>query len=142
MVVFFQDINHYNDLKREHWYDWASQLEYMIGYGYQNIQDTVVVAIWSTIFALLFCSVFWAIQSIDREFSWRDFFGYTRKRFIGVWLGNLFLCTLFMVMPWYLLLPLFFIIPFFFVNAAAMGLDQDGFGLRFKKGFKYSSSKF
>ena len=142
VVVILQDVNHYELQNREYWYDWQGQLEFIIGYGFRNAQDYVVFGIWTFIFALMFTSIFWSVQTVNEEFSWKSFFQYFKQRFLGIWLGNIFLCLIVLVTPWYLLLPLFFILPFFYLNAASTGLSDDNFGKRFKRGFKYSSQHY
>jgi len=142
IVVFLQDLNHYLLLGNQYWYDWASQLEFMMGYGFLNTQDYIIFCIWTLIFALLFASVFWSVKTVGEVFSWKSFFRYLKNRFIGIWLGNLCLCLIVLIMPWYFLIPLFFVLPFFYLNAASMGLDEGKFGIRFKRGFRYGKQHY
>ncbi len=142
-VVFWQDINHYDLQQTEYWYDWASQLEFMMGYCFINGQDFIVFGIWTFIFAMLFTSVFWSVKTMHEEqFSWRSFFKYMKKRFLSIWLGNFFLCFLVLALPWYFLLLGLAVFPLFYLNAATMGLDDEKFYVRFNRGFKYSSKQY
>lgn len=140
-VVFFQDINHYELQKTEHWYDWASQLSFMMGYCFINGQDFIVFGVWTFIFAMIFTSVFWSVYTIGEAFSWKSFFSYLKKRFFLIWLGNLFLCLIVLVLPYYLLIPVVFLLPFFYLNAATMGLSPLKKG-KYGLGFKYSSKHY
>lgn len=144
-MVFLQDINHYEAQQTEFWYDWLWQLEYMIGYGFKNMQDFFMCIGWTFIFTLLFCATFWSIKSGDEAFSWKSYFQYVRKRGLGIWLANLLLAAVCIIM---FLIPIDFVVltfilaatvvPFFFLNSAAVGLDNESFGKRYGRGFKYS----
>jgi uncharacterized membrane protein SpoIIM required for sporulation len=149
IILVFQNINHYDAQQTQYWYDWAAQLEFMIGYGCYNLeeniinwQDCVVAGIWTFIFAFVFSSVFWSVKTLNQEFSWSSFFSYLRERFFGIWLANIFLCLTVFILPWYLLLPALGVLPFFFINAASAGLGDGSFGERFKRGFKYSKQHY
>lgn len=143
LVVIMQDVNHYSELQKQFWYDWASQLEFMIGYGFQNLQDWIVLGSWTIIFTLIFASVLWSVRTTYEAFSWKSFFEFLGKRGLGIWVANSFLMLCVLFLPWYLLLPaMFFPIPFFFLNAASAGLDDESFGTRFKRGFKYSKQHY
>lgn len=141
-LVILQDINHYNLQKTEYWYDWSSQLEFMIGYGFRNIQDYIVFGIWTLVFTLIFSSVFWSVRTIGETFTWRSFFGYLKSHFIGIWIGNLILMLIVLVLPWYLLLFAIFLIPIFYLIAASFGLSEGTYGQKFKQGFKYSKQHY
>jgi len=142
VLVVLQNSNHYDLQKTQYWYDWASQLEFMIGYCFINGQDYLIFTIWTFVFALIFSTVFWAMQSTDEEFSWKQFFNYLKKRFFGIWLANLFFALSCLLLPWYFLLFAIFLLPFFFLNAAAMGISNGKFKERFRKGFRYSKQHY
>lgn len=142
IVVGLQDINHYDAQQSQYWYDWAAQLEFMVGYGFTNLQDIIVAFSWTFIFALIFTAVLWSIRTYKDAFSWKNFFKYTRKKFVGIWVANLFLFTIVLISPWYFLLFFLFIIPFFYLNGVGMGLDDEPFGTRFKRGFKYGKQHY
>ncbi|MFT5780205.1 MAG: putative membrane protein SpoIIM required for sporulation, partial [Crocinitomicaceae bacterium] len=125
LVVFFQDMSHWELQQRQHWYDWAAQLELMIGYGYHNVLDIFMVLAWTVIFALIFTSVLWSVKTAQEPFSWRSFFQFARKRILGIWLANSFLMLIIVILPWWGLLLAIFVIPFVFLNAAAAGLDDE-----------------
>ncbi len=141
-VVFLQDINHYNLQLTEYYFDWASQLEFMIGYGFRNTQDFIVFGIWTFIFALIFTSVFWSVYTVGQTFSWRSFFSYAKMRFFPIWLGNLFLCVIVLSLPYYFLIFAVFLIPFFYLNASTMALSDLKTGKKYRLGFKYSQQHY
>lgn len=141
-VVFLQDVNHYDLQMTEYYYDWASQLEFMIGYGFRNTQDFIVFGVWTFIFALIFTSVFWSVYTIGEPFSWRSFFSYAKKRFFPIWLGNLFLCVIVLSLPFYFLIFALFLLPFFYLNASTMALSDLRTGKKYRLGFKYSQQHY
>ncbi len=141
-LVTMQDIQHYDLQQTEYWYDWSAQLELMMGYCFFSVQDYIVFGLWTVVIALMFSSVFWSIKSRSEAFSWRSYFTYMKKRFLGIWLGNFILCVSVLILPWYLLLVYLFIVPFFYLNAASMGLDDSKFGQRFGKGFRFSTKHY
>ena len=142
VIVAFQNLHSPIFQQSEHWYDWASQLKFMIGYRFVDMQDYIVFAIWSFIFALIFSTVFWGVRTSEEAFSWSSFFQFQWKKLFGIWLANLFLFFSVLLLPWYLLLFAVFLLPFFYLNAAAMALDDDTFKGRFRKGFRYGKQHY
>jgi len=141
-AVWLQDINHYDLQQKQYWYDWSAQLELMIGYGYHNLQDVFMVVVWTFIFALMLTAVLWSVNTIGEEFSWKSFFAFVGKRLLGIWLANIFLMLLIMTLPSWGLMLAVSVMPFFMLNGAAAGLDDEKFGVRFKRGFKYSAQHY
>ncbi len=142
VLVIFQDINHAKHLQTQYWFDWSSQLKFMMGYGFYNFQDVIVFIAWSFVFALIFVGIFWSVKTVEIKFSWTSFFLYFKKNIFGVWFGNLFMLLIVTLLPWYFLLPSIFILPFLYLNAATMGLDQGSFLKKVKKGFKFSKHHY
>lgn len=142
-VVALQNINHYDLQQTEYWFDWASQLEFMMGYGYRNLQDYIVAVGWTIIFTMMIASVLWSIHAADEKFSWSAYFRYLGKRGPGIWLAMSFLFLIVFTLPYYfLLVTIIFPMPFFFLNGVTVGLDKERFGIRFKRGFKYSKQHY
>jgi len=142
VVVCLQNINHYDLQQTEYWYDWAAQLAFIMGYGFRNVQDYMVCVAWIFIFALMLTGILWSVASIGEPFSWTSFFQYFKQKYLSIWFGNLFLALIVLALPWYLLLFAVFLLPFFYLNGATMGLDNETFGTRFKRGFKYSKQHY
>lgn len=144
-LVLLQDINHYDLQQTEYWFDWASQLEFMIGYGFRNLQDYVIAGCWTVVFTLIVSSVLWSVKTPDEPFSWKSFFRYLGQRGAGIWLAGSFLglMTMFcMMMPWWVTIFVLPLMPFFYLNVAAAGLDNEKYGKRFSRGFKYSKQHY
>ena len=141
-LIYLQDSNRYSELMFQYWYDWSSQLSIMIGYDFHSLQDILVCIGWTFIVAVIFSAVFWSMKTGDEPFSWQRYFQYCKKRFLPIWLGNLFVVAIVFCLPWYLLSWLFVLIPFFYLIGATMGLDDASFAKRFKKGFTFSKNHF
>ena len=141
-LVVLQDMNHIEMLGQEHWYDWQTQFELMMGYGYRNITDLIVLGSWSVVFTLLIASVFWSIRTNDQVFSWKSYFSYLAKRGLGIWFANFFILIFAFTLPWWGILLSFFLLPLFFLLSASVGLDEGKFGFRLKRGFKFSSQHY
>lgn len=141
-LTVWQNMNHYEFQKTQHWYDWAAQLSVMMGYRYTNLQDIIVLASWTILYAIMMTAVFWCVQNLQAKFSWSSFFQYAGKRFIGIWLANLFLCVFVLASPWQLLLPGMFLIPVFYLVAASAALGEGSLGSRISRGFKFSGGHY
>jgi uncharacterized membrane protein SpoIIM required for sporulation len=141
-LVAFQDMSHLEMQQQEHWYDWRTQFELMMGYGYRNPSDLVAILGWTIVFTLICASVFWSIRTMKEVFSWKSFFSYVARRGLGIWLANFFILIIAFTLPWWGILLCFFLIPLFFLVSATVGLDDGKFGFRMGRGFKFSSRQY
>ena len=152
LVVFWQDMTHYELQQTEYWYDWWAQFEFMMGFCFINGQDYLVFGIWTFIMAFIFTSVFWCVHTYKEEFAWASFFGYLRKRYFSIWLGSLGLgalmfCILWLSsttpeITWLIVLVSLFLFPLVYVGPAANALSDQAAGKRFGIGFKYSAQHY
>jgi len=141
-LVAFQDYRHYDLQQTEYWYDWATQMSFMMGYCFIDSYDYLVAFGWTLIIAFIFASVFWNVKNVYEPFNWKSFFNYCKKRLLGIWLANILLVVVVFALPWQFLLIAFFALPFVYLNAATMGLGDMPFGKRLGKGFKYSTKNY
>lgn len=137
-LIAFQGYNHYDQQQTEYWFDWASQLQLMLGYGFENWGDYAVAFGWTIVFTFIYTAVYWTISSKDEPFSWKSFWSFTGKKFFGVWLANLLLTAIVFVSHWGWMFFWIFIIPFLLLNPAVAALDQGSVGKLWSKGFKVS----
>ena len=142
VLTGWQDFNHYEFQKTQHWYDWASQLSVMMGYRYTNLQDFIVLFSWTILFAIMMTAVFWCVKDLEAKFSWKSFFHYAGRRFLGIWLANIFLVAFVLGSPWQLLLPGMFLIPVFYLVAASAALGEGKLGTLIRRGFKFSAGHY
>lgn len=141
-LIIVQLINHYDDQQTQYWYDWVSQLSFMMGYSFHNIQDVIVLFVWFLNINFLFTGVYWAVKTYKEKFSWRSFGAFLKERIFIILLANSFLILLTLVLPWYLLILVYFFMPFFYLNGATVALDDKGRKGRFGRGFKYSKQHY
>lgn len=141
-IVVVQDINHFEEMKTGHWYDWLSQFEYMMGFGFTNLLDGLAVAAWTVVFTLLFGAIFWSAQTIDQPFSWKSYFDFMRTKFVLIWLGNTFLCATFFILQDYFLAMAILTIPFYYLVAATLVFDSGTIGKKIKKGFNFGKNHY
>lgn len=141
-LIAFQDYRHYDLQTTEYWYDWSTQLSFMMGYCFIDGIDFAVAGAWSLVFAFLFASVFWNVKNLYEPFSWKSFWSYCRKRLLSIWMANLLITVVVFALPWYLLLLALALIPLFYLNAATAGLSDLPLGKRLSKGFKYSAKNY
>jgi len=104
--------------------------------------DLVAIGGWTIVFALIVSAVLWSVRTLGEPFSWKSFFQFTAKKGPGIWLANFFILLFAFTLPYWALLLSFFLIPLFLLNSAAVGLDDDKFGTRLKRGFKYSTQHY
>jgi len=142
LLIGIQNFRHYDLQLTEYWYDWSSQLSFMFGWCFIDGFDFLVAFVWTFCIAFLFASVFWSVKNHDKPFEWRSFWKYLGKRFVGIWLANIFLALVVFATPGWLNLLTFFVLPFLYLNAASMGLSDGSFGSRFGKGWTYSAKNY
>lgn len=140
-VVWMQDIYHEPSLLVEHWYDWHIHVGIMFGFSFTLATDFIAIFLWSIIIAIYFCGIFWYIKPSDNGDE-RGMLAFFKKRFLSVWLANMFLFCTVLISPWYILLLAFFLLPFFLPIAAVAAYDEVGFGKRWKKGLSFGSKKY
>lgn len=142
VLVVLQDINHAEEMKSEHWYDWLSQFEYMMGFGFTNLQDGLVVVGWTIIFTLFFGAIYWSVQTVEEPFEWRSYFTFMKKRFFILWCGNTLLYITFFLLPGILLGFSIFIIPIYYLVGSTVIFSNEPFGKRLKKGFRFGRNNY
>lgn len=137
-LIAFQGYNHYGQQQTEYWFDWASQLQFMMGYGFENGGDYAVALGWTLVFTFIYTAVYWTMSAREEPFNWKSFWTFAGKRFLGVWLANLLLTTIVFVSHWGWMFFWIFIIPFLFLNPAVSALDKGSIGKLWSKGFLVS----
>lgn len=138
ILIAYQGYNHYDQQQTEYWFDWASQMQLMMGYGFENLGDFIVVFGWTIVFTFIFAAVYWTMRTMDDPFEWRSFWKYVGKRFFGIWLSNLIITTILFTAHWGWMFLWIFIFPFLILNPAVSGLDEGKVGRLWSKGFGVS----
>lgn len=140
ILTYFQNQIHLDLMSTNHWFDWAKQLEIMIGFDYGKPQEILINFLWLIIVSMLFISVSFSFKIKDEAFSWKAFFPFLFKKLPMVVLGNILLFYAISYTPWYWYFLVLFLIPFFYLNGAVAGLfsSKNLFGL----GWKYSKRSY
>lgn len=142
VMVVLQDNYHYDQLTQQGWYDWATQLEVMMGFGMHGWQDVLVMLGWSYVFTVLMLSVFYGFKHQDKKLHLGTALSYIFKKLFGTWLVMLFVYILFFVTPWYWMFLIVFLLPLFWINGASFALGSGSVGSRLKEGFSYSARSY
>lgn len=144
-IIVWQAFNHYDLQQTEYWYDWAAQLEFLMGFRFVIWQDFIVLIIWTFLFTIIQASVTWSFETMNQPFSWRSFFQYLRERGLQIWVSNRFIFLLMLIIvwvPWFLAFLICFTIPFFAMNGVSAGLGKQTFAERFRRGFRYGTRQY
>jgi len=145
VIIIFQMFNHYDLQRTEYWYDWVSQLEFIMGYCFINWQDYAVFGIWTMLLTFFFTSIYWCISSVKKDFNWKSLFSFQKEKFVSIWFASVLfgLCVLgCLTLPWFFVILIPFIAPFFFLNGALMAFDSGNLKTRLSKGFKFSKRQY
>ncbi|MBI1837834.1 MAG: stage II sporulation protein M [Flavobacteriia bacterium] len=142
LLIYLQDINHYQEMKTEYWYDWVCQLKIIFGYGYKNTQDLVVLFIWTFVFAFVNTTIYWSFYTQNESFSWKSFFQFSKKKYISIWLGSVLIFIALLVSPWYVMILAILFISFFALLSPTLVFDNASLKNRIKKGFSFSKNHF
>lgn len=142
LLAALQNSVYAEEMLTEHWFDWSKKLEIMTGYGFHQLQDVFVIAVWSVLFSGLFLSVIYAFKTMDEEFSWRGLFSECKRSFFRVWIGNLALFAAIVALPWYFLLLGIALLPFLLLNGVVGGFSETSFGKSYRKGWSFSAKSY
>lgn len=139
MLLYLQVMNHYEDLQMQYYFDWASQLSFMLGYSFQNQLDVLILFAWSWVTLYILMCVFYSMIECSDYSSYSSFWQFLRKRALGTYLFLALLFGVSFLLPWYVLVFVFFLIPFLFTQTSQMALDDQPFKTRLKKAFKFNN---
>jgi uncharacterized membrane protein SpoIIM required for sporulation len=134
ILNYFQNQIHLDLMLTNHWFDWAKQLEIMMGFGYGQAQEIFINFLWLIILSFMFIAVSFSFKIKDEEFIWKDFFKFLLKKTPQVVLGNLILFYLLSITPWYWYFLILFLIPLVYLNGAVAGIlsKPNSFSLAWK----------
>lgn len=142
LLAMFQNTIYADEMLTEHWFDWSKQLEIMTGLGFHQVQDVIVMIVWSVLFSSLFISVIYAFKSLNLDFTWRGMMSEFKRSFFRVWFGNLCLFVAIVALPWYFLLLGIAVLPFLLLNGVVAGFSEASFGQSFRKGWSFSAKSY
>lgn len=140
VLIYFRDFLFPNDQEYVYYFDWVSQLEFIVGFGFRNAFDFISFFIWTILFSLIQASVINVYSNLNE--SVEQFKDFLKKRFIAIYLVNLIPCLLLFTLPWYISLPLLILFPLFLLVLPSVSLGLHSWRTNVKNGFKYSSSSY
>ncbi|TNE55814.1 MAG: stage II sporulation protein M [Bacteroidetes bacterium] len=141
-LIYFQDQLHAEMMETNYWFDWAKQLEIMIGFGFESDQDYLINGLWSVLFSLMIISVSYVFKNGQQVIRWKEFFLFAAKKLPLVWVGSLLLFFTISLIPWQWYFVLIFVIPFFYLNGVTASAVEEKAGRRFSLGWKYSAQSY
>jgi heme exporter protein D len=99
------------DLFLTYWFDWAGQLEFMLGYGFYHWVDYVISSVWLLLFTLICIKV--CHQIIRQQANEVDFLTFLKAKFFIAFLSTFLTLFPIFLLPWNYLIIYFFVFPFF-----------------------------
>ena len=139
-IVFIRDYLIPQDLQYVYYFDWASHMEFIFGYGFHGIIDGILVLFWLILITLIHASVihFFYNMTLDKI----SFNQFLKKKFLLLFIANIAICAILFFLPWYFLLPALLITPYFQLIMPSFGLNKNGWRSDLSTGFKFSASSF
>jgi hypothetical protein len=139
-LIFVRDYLFPDDQYYVYYFDWASQLDFIIGFGFRTKYDFISFSFWLFLLTLIHASVLHVFYcQIETPVS---LFQYVKKRFLALFLANLILCSIVLLLPWYILLPAILVIPFIQLILPACALGNDKLFSNIKIGLKFGKSNY
>lgn len=139
-LIFLRDYLFPEDQNYVYFFDWASQLDFIFGFGFRTKYDFLSFSCWLVLLTLIHSSVLHVFYNLTETPV--SLIQYLKKRFVGLFLSNLLLSAIVFLLPWYLLLPAILIIPFLQLILPSTGLGREKLLSNIKIGFKFSASNY
>ena len=139
-LIYFRDLLFPSDQDFVYYFDWLSQLGFILGFGFRNGYDYLSCFLWTFLFSLIQASVLHVYHNLsETPISFWSFF---RKRITPIYLINLIPFFILFILPWYVLLPLLVLFPLFQLVIPSVSLGIENWKHNMKKGFRYSVSSY
>jgi hypothetical protein len=140
LIVSIRNYLSPEDLYLMYWFDWAGQLEFILGYGFYFWFDYILVSIWLILFALVTCKVLHHIgnnRNLNQTFS-----AFLKSNFLKIVFNITLLLAPVFLLPWNYLILYFFILPFlqFLIPSTIFG--NETMKTKISKGLKYATSNY
>lgn len=140
VLIYFRDFLFPNDQEFVYYFDWVSQLEFIVGFGFKNNFDFISFFTWTILFSLIQASVLHLFTNLnDSVVTFKEFL---KKRFLVMYLVNLIPCLLLFLLPWYTSLPLLVLFPLFQLVLPSVSFESEKWRTNIRNGFKYSASSY
>lgn len=135
-MVSFRNYYFPEDLEFVYWFDWSSQLEFIIGYGFHTWFDPFLLIFWILALTHIFLFINYQFLCFGNLLE-EKFSAYLKRKYFNTAIAlTIFLIPIFLL-PWYLILPYLVILPIFGYLVPAVAFPSLAFWKGFKKGLKY-----
>lgn len=143
-VAIFQDTNaaHYQDLIKQHTYDWSAQLSIIMGFDVLSPYDFIAAFAWTIVFSNIIITTLYHIKNQENKMNWSAMTRFLIQKLPGVWMGMILLYLTLLYLPWYLMFFMLFFAPFIWLQGASIVLGPYTFGKNFGKGFSYGTKGY
>ena len=139
-LIFYRDYIRPEDQMMNYWYDWAGQLEFIFGYGFNFYWDFISFFSWLLLFALINAFVLHSFTIATHTKI--SFFAFLKSKFFAIVVGSSLVAVPIFLLPWNFLLVYIAILPFFqFAIPAAVFGEGKVFSKIFKS-IKLASSSY
>ena len=142
LLTFIQHENHPIMMQTQFVHDWSTQLKYMMGFSFSNLQDSVVCLLWSMLISWMFTAVAYSFQAFEKPFRWSDFFTFAKLRFFWAFAGVSMLYWPLVLLPWYWSLLAVFIFPFLYHFASVSAIEGIKPTHYFKRAWKFGVNAY
>jgi uncharacterized membrane protein SpoIIM required for sporulation len=140
IAIGIRDYLRPEDLYLTYWFDWAGQLEFMLGYGFYFWFDALLFVLWIVLFSFIASKVMFQIGQKKGEFA--DFSVFFKKKFVGILVSTILTIVPILLLPWTYLIAYLFVFPFFQLLIPMAVFGNDNLLKNLLKGFNYSASNY
>ncbi len=141
-LLLFQDSIRYGDLTAQHTYDWAVQLNVIMGTDLKYNSDWIAVLGWTIVATQLINTTCYHFRHQEEPFKLGKVAGFNYRKLPQTWaMCFLVFCCLFLV-PWYWCFLLLFVVPLFLQLSVSAPLGEEGFWTNFGQGFSFSTKSY
>ncbi len=139
-LIFVRDYLFPEDQYYVYFFDWANQLDFIFGFSFRTKYDLISFSSWLILLTLIHASVLHVFYClVETPVS---LIQYLKKRFLALFVGNLLLCSIVLLLPWYILLPSILVIPFIQLIIPSFGFGNEKWLSNLKIGFKFGASSY
>jgi uncharacterized membrane protein SpoIIM required for sporulation len=138
--IYLRDFLFPQDQDFVYYFDWVSQLQFILGIGFKNGFDYLSCFCWTILIAFIHSSVLFVYSNLTEAPI--SLISFLKKRFFAIYFTNLIPCFFLFFLPWYAILLLLLLFPFFQLTIPSVSLGVGNWKENLKIGLKYSASNY
>ena len=139
-LIYIRDFLFSSDQEFVYYFDWLTQLEFILGLSFGNWYDFFACFIWTILLSTIQISVLHLYNNLTE--TPLSFWGFVKKKFVLIYFVNLIPCLLIFLLPWYALLPVLILFPIFQLVMPSVTYGTEKWIRNLKTGFKYSLASY